>query len=137
MLAVAEARVRDELHAAWAEIGAMTAQRVIAMPVFVNMPARMPPFSAEGMPNLRVSVPLSSDADPPQAWHVRADGGNVAGVSTSTLTGFDRIASRRVIITVVVLMAIVTGLSIWAQRSTGRETDEARAHVHALQVAES
>ena len=107
------------------------------MPVLVNMPARMPPFSAEGMPNLRVSVPLSSDADPPQALHVRADGGNVAGVSTSTLTGFDRIASRRVIITVVVLMVIVTGLSIWAQRSTGRETDTARAHVHALQVAEN
>ena len=61
----------------------------------------------------------------------------MAGDSTSTLTGFDRIASRRVILTVIGLMVIVTGLSIWAQRATGRETERARDHVHALQVAEA
>ena len=33
MLAVAEARVTEELHAAWADIGATTAQRVSATPV--------------------------------------------------------------------------------------------------------
>ncbi|MDX6597231.1 MAG: hypothetical protein QOE87_1118 [Gaiellales bacterium] len=53
------------------------------------------------------------------------------------LAGFDRIAGRRVILTVIALMLIVTSLSIWAQRATGRETDRARGHVHALQVAEA
>ena len=57
--------------------------------------------------------------------------------STSTLTGFDRIAGRRVILTVIALMVVVTGVSIWAQRSIGRETGNARAHVRALQVAEA
>ncbi|MDX6563575.1 MAG: hypothetical protein QOD65_3389, partial [Gaiellales bacterium] len=36
------------------------------------------------------------------------------------LAGFDRIAGRRVILTVIALMLIVTSLSIWAQRATGR-----------------
>ena len=60
----------------------------------------------------------------------------MGGERITTLTGFDRIAGRRIVVTVVALMVIVTGLSIWAQRSIGRETGNARAHVRALQVAE-
>jgi diguanylate cyclase (GGDEF)-like protein/putative nucleotidyltransferase with HDIG domain len=61
----------------------------------------------------------------------------VGGEHISTLTGFDRIAGRRVVVTVVALMVIVTSVSIWAQRSIGRETGKARAHVRALQVTEA
>ena len=61
----------------------------------------------------------------------------MGGDRTSTLAGFDRVAKPRVILTVIALMAIVTGLSIWAQRATGRETARARDHVRVLQVSEA
>ncbi len=61
----------------------------------------------------------------------------MGGESNSTLTGFDRIAGRRVIFTVIALMVVVTSISIWTQRSIGHETGNARAHVRALQVTEA
>ena len=129
MLAVAEARVTAEVHAACADDGGDCAESERDADS-CEYACPHTPFSAGGMPNLRVSVPRSSDADPPQQWHAPTDGGNVGGESNSTLTGFDRIAGRRVIVTVIALMVVVTGISIWAQRSIGhgdRQCARARA----------
>jgi diguanylate cyclase (GGDEF)-like protein/putative nucleotidyltransferase with HDIG domain len=86
---------------------------------------------------LRVSVPLSSDADPPQVWHAPADERNVARERESTTSVRDRLAERTLIIAVVALMAVVTGISVWAQRATGGEAGSARTHVRALQASEA
>ena len=86
---------------------------------------------------MRVSVPLSSDADPPQVWHAPADVRNVARERESTSSGRDRLAERTLIIAVIALMAVVTGISVWAQRATGTQSDSARSHVRALQASEA
>jgi diguanylate cyclase (GGDEF)-like protein/putative nucleotidyltransferase with HDIG domain len=86
---------------------------------------------------LRVGVPRSSDADPPQLWHVPADERNVARAREFTTSGRDRLAERTLIIAVIALMAVVTGISVWAQRATGAQADSARSHVRALQASEA
>ena len=88
------------------------------------------------MPNLRGSVPRSSDADPPQSWHAPADDHNVAPDRAFTSRGHDRLAERSVVIAIVALLAIVTGISIWAQHATAGGTRSANAHVRALAAAE-
>jgi diguanylate cyclase (GGDEF)-like protein/putative nucleotidyltransferase with HDIG domain len=137
MLAAADARVTAVLQAPSAVAGAATAQTASAIPIRVDIPTRTPPFSAEGIPNLRVSVPLSSDADPPQVWHAPADVRNVARERESTTSGRDRLAERTLIIAVIALLAVVTGISVWAQRATGAQADMARTHVRALQASEA
>jgi diguanylate cyclase (GGDEF)-like protein/putative nucleotidyltransferase with HDIG domain len=61
----------------------------------------------------------------------------VGGESISTRLGFDRIPWTRVIIAVLAGMAIVTGLSIWAQRAVDREATRSRAHVLVLQATDA
>jgi diguanylate cyclase (GGDEF)-like protein/putative nucleotidyltransferase with HDIG domain len=54
-----------------------------------------------------------------------------------TRVGHDRLAERSVVIAVVALMAVVAGISIWAQRSTGDLGGKARGHVLALQTIQA
>jgi diguanylate cyclase (GGDEF)-like protein/putative nucleotidyltransferase with HDIG domain len=88
------------------------------------------------MRNLRVSVTLSSDADPPQSWQAAADENGVAGEHEVTRTGRD-LAERVLIVAVVVLLGTVTGVSIWAQHTTSGLANSARSEVVALQGIDS
>jgi diguanylate cyclase (GGDEF)-like protein/putative nucleotidyltransferase with HDIG domain len=54
-----------------------------------------------------------------------------------TSGGHDRLAERSVAIAIVALLAVVTGISIWAQHATSAGTHSATAHVRALQAAEA
>jgi diguanylate cyclase (GGDEF)-like protein/putative nucleotidyltransferase with HDIG domain len=60
----------------------------------------------------------------------------VARERESTRAGRDRLAERSVIIAVIALMAVVTGISIWAQHETGGLAGGARSHVAALGAAQ-
>ena len=51
--------------------------------------------------------------------------------------GHDRLAERSVVIAIVALLAVITGISIWAQHATSGGTRSATAHVRALQAAET
>ncbi|MDP9260080.1 MAG: hypothetical protein M3Q31_26490, partial [Actinomycetota bacterium] len=52
-----------------------------------------------------------------------------------TSGGHDRLAERSVVIAIVALLAVVAGVSIWAQRETSGGMRSATAHVRALQAA--
>jgi diguanylate cyclase (GGDEF)-like protein/putative nucleotidyltransferase with HDIG domain len=54
-----------------------------------------------------------------------------------TSGGHDRLAERSVVIAIVALLAVVTGISIWAQHATAGGTHSAAAHVRALGAAEA
>jgi diguanylate cyclase (GGDEF)-like protein/putative nucleotidyltransferase with HDIG domain len=53
-----------------------------------------------------------------------------------TSAGHDRLAERSVVIAIVALLAVVTGISIWAQHATSGGAHSATAHVRALGAAE-
>src|SRR6476469_6181993 len=118
MLATADARVTLVAQAPCAAAGAAPAQTASTTPSRVRTPLRTPPFSAAGIPNLRGSVPRSSDADPPQFRHAPADEHSVAPDRAFTSGGHDRLAERSVVIAIVALLAIVTGISIWELHAT-------------------
>jgi diguanylate cyclase (GGDEF)-like protein/putative nucleotidyltransferase with HDIG domain len=54
-----------------------------------------------------------------------------------TSGGHDRLAERCVALAIVALLAVVTGVSIWAQHATASGTQRATTHVRALQAVEA
>jgi diguanylate cyclase (GGDEF)-like protein/putative nucleotidyltransferase with HDIG domain len=57
--------------------------------------------------------------------------------SAFTSRGYDRLAERCVIIAIVALLAVVTGISIWAQHAASDGTHSAATHARALGAAET
>ena len=84
---------------------------------------------------MRGSVPRSSDADPPQFRHAPADDHSVALDRAFTWSGRDRL-ERSVVIAAIALLAIVTGISIWAQQASRDQIAATTAHVRAVQAAQ-
>ena len=92
-------------------------------------------FSAGRPFDLRGNVTLSSEADHPQALQRTADESCVTLDNVFTRSWRDRI-ERTLVVTAVLLVGTVTGISIWAQRSSSDQIDVTTSHVRAVQAAQ-